>query len=124
MTAHICSCPPLPELALCPILNLIGCRQEDTVPLPPDPSGVSSSLLETLDFSHDSDKNLVPHPNTPLMAYSLLDNSLPNLLHAPPHYFPGSYFSLIMQVSFLQEATCLSHEGSHRSPVERGRVLG
>lgn len=62
---------------------------------------------------------MVPHPNPPLTAQGLLDDSLPNPLHAALSYFPGSssYFYLITQVSFLQEATCSLRGGSHRSLV-------
>lgn len=45
-------------------------------------------------------------------------------LTCPLSYFPGSYFYLIMQVSFLHKATCSSHEGSHKSPANGRRVLG
>lgn len=58
------------------------------------------------------------------MAQCLLDNSLLNPLHAPHSYFPGSYFYLLMQASFLQEATCSLHDGGHRPPAEGGRMLG
>lgn len=58
------------------------------------------------------------------MARSLLDSLLPNPLHAPLSSFPGSYFYLITQASFLQEATCLLHEGACRSPAEGWGVLG
>lgn len=67
---------------------------------------------------------MAPPPNPALMARSLLDSSLPNPLQAPLSSFPGSYFYLITQVSFLQEATCLLHGGACRSPADRWEVLG
>lgn len=67
---------------------------------------------------------MAPPPNPALIARSLLDSSLPNPLHAPLSSFPGSYFYLITQVSFLQETTCLLHGGACRSPADRWGVQG
>lgn len=62
-----------------------------------------------------------PHPNPLLVAPSLLDThcSIPCM-----SYFPSCRFCLIVKFSFLQKATCLSHEGHAGPPAERGRVLG